>query len=131
MLYKHLFFHAHSLSLNYGSSKDMPYFFSLTIVALCFMFNVQTMFFLLETFDIVPYIFKREYKWFFPFLFLAIIYGSYMYKERYKLVYQELLSIYGNPNKWTSISIVILYYVLSFIILLITGMYKNGDWIFS
>lgn len=130
-IYNHLFFHAHSLGLKSREISDMPYFLSLGMVSLCFMFNIFAISFILEAFNIFPFIFKKEYKWFFPILFLGIIFGYYLYNNRYKFVYEKWRNREGEPTIWKSRIIVGLYIVFSLLMAMLAAMYKNGDGIFN
>lgn len=96
------------------------------IIGQCFVFNLGTIALLLNGFEITTFTFKREYRWFWAIFLLGMLAWYYMYKNRYKRI-----TAGDNFKLWKSIVIVVLYYGLSFGALLISGMFKNHDWIFQ
>jgi hypothetical protein len=74
--------------------------------------------------------FRKEYKYFFTFTLLILLLFYYLYKGRYKRIIEKFESkdkkLYLHP-----IIVIIMYYGISFGLLLLAGMYKNQDWIFA
>jgi len=74
--------------------------------------------------------FKKEYKYILTFSLLGLILLYYLYKGRYKRIIEK----YEQKKKIISIHpiiVIIIYYGISFVLLLLAGMYKNRDWIFA
>lgn len=130
MIYNHLFFHAHNISLK-RKDNFMPYVLSITVVTICFMFHIASIFFILEKHEIVPFIFKKEYKWFFPLVFIGLVSFYYLHGEKYKNIYSNYRKANGDQKLSKSILIVFLYYLSSFLLLIFSAMYKNQNYIFE
>lgn len=131
MIYDHLFFHSHSLALKSKENQDQPYFVSVTHVLMCFILNLFALNFLLEGFGYGEFLFKKDYKYVWVGLFMALGFSYYLYGKRYTKIYSRGLQKYGTPKTSKSIIIVIIYYVLSVLLAMLAGMFKNGDWVFS
>lgn len=112
----------------------MPMFITISIVSLCLMFNVFSLFLVLEGCGLIGEIafFNKEYRFVGAPVFLGIVAVYYLYGRKYKIIYDSFVDKRKQaPSTFMSISVVVLYYILSFVVLLIAGMYKNKDWIFS
>lgn len=132
-IYNILFFHIYQLALHSKSNRDMPMFITVSVVSLCFIFNVGSLIFILQGSQIITgmNLFPKSGKILISLLFLGWIAGFYLYKNRYKVIYETCKLKYSKPfSVWRSLLIVIAYYFVSFGILLLTGLYKNHDWIF-
>jgi hypothetical protein len=74
--------------------------------------------------------FKKEYKYVFTFSLLLLLLLYYLYKGRYKRIIEK----FEHKEKGISLSpifVIIIYYAISFGLLLLAGLYKNQDWIFA
>lgn len=133
-IYNILFFHIYELALHSKSNRDMPMFIAISVITLCFMFNVGSIIFILQGAQLIADInlFPKSGKIIGGLLFLGLITGYYLYKNRYKAIYEVYKSKHRKPFKaWISVLIVVAYYLVSFGILLLAGLYKNHDWIFG
>ena len=132
IIYNYLFLHIYELALRSKSNKDMPVFITVTVITMCFMFNIFTIFLCLEGAGIIKGIelFPKEFKVVGAITFLLLVAGYYMYKGRYKRIHEKCISKYGSPKTFKAIVVVVSYYVVSFFLMLLAGLYKNGDWIF-
>ncbi len=126
-MYNPLIFHSLRLALRNSYHSDMPIFVPLMTVSVCLMFNLGTLKFLLvglnQKFD-----FDFPNKYLFVVFTVLAVYLLFFYKNK---SYKRLLNQAKNKKEKTStaksIIVVGLYYVLSFLSLLISGMFKNGD----
>jgi hypothetical protein len=112
----------------------MPMFITVTVITLCFIFNIGSFLFLLQGLGLIKEAnyFPKETRFLGALIFAGIVSGYYLINGRYKTIYSRLKIKYVEPPKtWHSITVVLLYYLLSFGLLLLTGLYKNHDWIFG
>lgn len=130
-IYNYLFYKTYILSQRSKNFDDVPVLGGLLFILPCMMFNIFTIFMLLSAWDIYTGIeFKKEYKYIFTFFLLIFLLLYYLYKGRYKRIVEK----YKQKEKGISIHpiiVIIVYYGVSFGLLLIAGMYKNHDWIFA
>lgn len=132
-VYNILFYYIYELALRSKSNRDMPMFITVTVITLCVMFNVFSFFFLLEGMGIleVEY-FKKEYRFIGASVFLVLVASYYLYNGRYKKIYGNFVKQRSKkPSTFKAIAIVILFYILSFVGLVIAGMFRNQTWIFA
>lgn len=62
-IYDNLFYHIYELALKSKSNKDMLMFITITVISLCVMFNVFSIFFLLEGFGVLDEkYFRKEHR---------------------------------------------------------------------
>ncbi len=128
MLYKSLYLSTYSLALRSQQNRDYPWVISMLIVFLCFMFNIQTIYFLIASINGYEYFIENELLQIVILLLLSsILFYSYYINENYKKISKTL----KEQKTWLSILVISLHYFGSFFILLIAGLYKNKDWIFS
>lgn len=132
-IYDYLFYHIYELALRSESNREMPMFIVVPVISLCIMFNIFTLYFLFEGLGIlnsIPY--NKEYRFLGTSVLLILVTIYYLPKRRYKTIYDNFVRNRKSPPKLVySILVVIVYYVLSFTLLLIAGMYKNQAWIFA
>ena len=110
----------------------MPVLGAIVFVVLCIMFNIFAVFFLLEGLAWADVSFEKEYKLPFAIGLVLVILFYYLYKGRYRRVLekheqQECVRGMGlHP-----VLVLIIYYGISFGLVLLAGLYKNGHWIFA
>lgn len=130
-IYNYLFYKTYLLSKRSGNFDDVPVLGGLLFVLPCLMFNIFTAFMLLDAWGLNTGIeFKKEYKYIFTFSLLVFLLLYYLYKGRYKKIIEK----FEQKKKGISIHpiiVIIIYYGISFGLLLLAGMYKNHDWIFN
>lgn len=131
-IYNYLFFKGYQLAVRSRNFDGMLVFGAISFVVLCIMFNIFTVFLLLEGLGWVAVSFEKEYK--FPFILglVLVILFYYLYKERYKKILERceqkerVRGIALHP-----VLVFIMYYGINFGLMLLAGLYKNGDWIFA
>lgn len=111
-------------------------FIVVTVISLCFIFNVGAIILFLQGSGLLgdrdTNYFPKETRFVGALIFLGIVSAYYLIGKRHQTIYQRLKEKYIEPPKtWYSILVVIIYYALSFGLLLIAGLYKNQDWIFA
>lgn len=130
-IYNYLFYSTYLISKRSKNFEDMPALGGLLFVAPCVMFNIFTVFGLLDAWGLNTSIdIKKEYKFFFSVSLVVLLLIYYLYKDRYKRIIEN----FGQKKKGISlhpIIVIVIYYGISFILLLLAGMYKNHDWIFA
>ena len=133
MIYNPLFYHIYELALRSKSNRDMPMFVTILVISICFMFNVFAVFLLLDGLGIVNGVFfPKEYRIIGTVVFMGLVSFYYLYGGRYKKLYDEYSKRYDNrPSTFKAILVVVAYYLMSFLLMLLSGMFRNGDWIFS
>ena len=132
MIYNYLFFKGYQLAVRSRNFDDMPVLGAIVFVVLCIMFNIFTVFLLLEGLGWADVSFKKEYKFPFALGLVLVILFYYLYKKRYKKVlerYEQQERVRGIG--WHPVLVFIMYYGISFGLMLLAGLYKNGDWIFA
>ena len=128
-IYNYLFYKSYLLAQRSRNFDDMTVLGGIIFVVACVMFNVFAISFALEGAGLIDIDFKEKYKYPFAFGLVGILLGYYLYKGRYKKIvarYSEKARLQIHP-----VLAIIFYYAISFLIMLIAGMYKNSDWIFS
>lgn len=132
IIYNSLFYHIYELALRSKSNRDMPMFITILVISLCFMFNVFAILFLAEGFGLSGNYFQRRFRAIGALVFLGLISFYYLHNHRYKRFYDECSKRYRNrPSTLKAILVVVGYYIVSITLMLVAGMFKNKDWIFS
>jgi uncharacterized membrane protein len=130
-IYNYLFYKTYLLAQHSKNFEDIPALGGLLFVAPCLMFNIFTVFGLLDAWDVNTGIeFRKEYKFIFSISLVVILLLYYLYKGRYKRIIEK----FEQKKKGISIHpiiVIIIYYGISFGLLLLVGMYKNHDWLFA
>lgn len=130
-IYNYLFYKTYLLSKRSGNFDDVPVIGGLLFVLPCLMFNIFAVFMLLDAWRVNTGVeFKEEYKYVFTFSLLLLLLLYYLYKGRYKRIIEK----FEQKEKGKSlrpIFVIIIYYTISFGLLLLAGLYKNQDWIFA
>jgi formate hydrogenlyase subunit 3/multisubunit Na+/H+ antiporter MnhD subunit len=133
MIYNYLFYKGYQLGKWSKNFDDIPVLAGVMWVCACFIFNLFTIAFLLEGSGITGnLIFDRKYKFIFSLLLVLILIFYYAYKGRYKKIVEKYEDKERNTGKGLHPLIVVtIYFVISFGLMMIAGMYKNNDGIFS
>jgi uncharacterized protein YacL len=131
-VYNYLFFKGYQLAVRSRNFDDMPVLGAIVFVVLCIMFNIFTVFFLLEGLGWTDVSFEKKYKLPFVLGLVIVILLYYLFKKRYIKIlekYEQQERVHGiglHP-----VLVFIMYYGISFGLMLLAGLYKNGDWIFG
>jgi len=97
----------------------------------CLMFNVFTIFGLLDAWGVIAGIeFEKEFQFVSCSLLVVALLLYYLHRGRYKRIVlrieQKKCRMLLHP-----VIVVLLYYVVSVGLLFLAGLYKNRDWIFA
>lgn len=111
-------------------------FIVVTVISLCFIFNVGAIIFFLQGSGILgdreTNYFSKETQLIGALISVGVVSAYYLIGKRHQAIYQRLKEKYIEPPKtWYSILVVVIHYILSFGLLLIMALYKNQDWIFA
>lgn len=129
-IYNYLFYKTFVLAQNSRNFNDMPALGGLIFVAVCLMFNVFTITLFFEGIGLLKdYPFEEKYKFPFAFVLLIIVLIYYLYKGRYKKIVESFEQKKEGINLHPII-VIIIYYGISFSLMLLAGTFKNHDWIF-
>jgi hypothetical protein len=131
-VYNYLFYKSYQLAVWSKNFEDIPVLGGIIYVVPCIMFNIFTVSLVLEGFGLSYINFKKEYKYPFTLVLVLVIFMYYHFNGRYKNIlkeYEDREKVLGKGIH--PIFVIIAYYGISFGLLLIAGLFKNGDWIFS
>lgn len=131
-IYNYLFYKTYQLAQRSRNFDDTPVLGGIMFVIGCVMFNIFTISFLLGGFGIVEVSFEKEYEFLFVLVLMFLIWLYYYSNDRYKKIIQK----YENMEKKSGIGIhpilvIIVYFGISFGLLLLSGLFRNRDWIFA
>ena len=131
-LYNYLFYKTYLLAFRSRNFDDMPALGGIIFVVACLMFNIFTIVIFLEGVGILDeYPFSEKWKYPFSFVLLALVLVYYLYHNRYKRIVEGYNQKYKDKSQVHPIIVILIYYLLSFGFLLLAGLFKNHDWIFS
>ncbi|GMQ30626.1 hypothetical protein [Algoriphagus confluentis] len=131
-VYNYLFYKGYQLALRSKNFDDLPVLGGIIFVVACVMFNVFTISFLLEGFGIISISFKKEYKYPFVLILIIVLLLYYLLNFRYKAIVQKYEERERDSSKGIHpVFVIVIYYGISFGLLLLSGLFKNKDWIFS
>jgi len=131
-IYNYLFYKTYLLAQRSKNFDDMPALGGIIFVVACLMFNIFTITIFLDGIGFLEgYPFKEKYKYPFVFGLVIIVLFYYLYKGRYKKIIGEYERIGNVKGRLHPVIVIIIYYGVSFGLLLLAGLYKNHDWIFA
>lgn len=131
-VYNYLFYKSYQLAVRSKNFDDMPALGGIIFVVVCIMFNIFTISFVLEGFGVIYISFKKEYKYPFALVLVLLVLMYYFLNGRYKNIVKEYENRERELGKGIHpIFVIIVYYIISFGLMLLAGLFKNGDWIFS
>lgn len=132
-IYNYLFYKSYQMGERSKNFVGAPVLGGILWVGGVFMFNLGSIAFLLEAFGITGNLIgDRKYKYFVGLLFMVFLLFYYSYKGRYKKIIAHYEEKERNTSKAIPPLIVVLFYtIISFGLLLLSGMYKNGDGLFK
>lgn len=131
-VYNYLFYKSYQLAVRSKNFDDMPVLGGIIFVVACVMFNIFTISLVLEGFGIIDISFKKEYKYPFALVLVLVILMYYLLNGRYKNIIKKYEDKERKLVKGVHpIFVIIIYYGISFGLMLLAGLFKNGDWIFS
>lgn len=132
-MYDYLFYKSYQLGKRSRNFEDIPVLAGVIWVGACFMFNIFTVLILLESLGYSRnFIFNKKYKFIFSLSLVLILIFNYSFRGRYKKILERYEEKERRKRKgFHPIIVIAFYYLVSFGLLLLAGLYKNGDWIFS
>ena len=131
-IYNYLFYKSYQLAIKSRNFDEMPVLGGITFLGLCLMFNFFTIVLTLEGFGLAEFTFDKKYKFLFALALVLIILFYYHQGDRYKRIIEHYNKIETRKGIGLHpILVIALYYLSSFGLLLLAGLFKNGDWIFS
>jgi len=130
-IYNYLFYKTYILAKRSGNFNDTPILGGILFVIPCVMFNIFTIMFLIEANEIKVFYFSTLNRVIFGIVLVATILAYYYYNGRYKKIIEKFETQKKGKFQLHPIIVIIIYYALSFCLLLLSGLYKNHDWIFA
>lgn len=131
-VYNYLFYKTYILAQRSKNFDDMPVLGGVIFVVACIMFNIFTVFIIFEGVGFIEsYPFVEKYKYPFSFTLLLLVLFYYLYNGRYKRIIEKYENQIRRKQKIHPILVIIFYYLTSFGLLLLAGLYRNHDWIFA
>lgn len=131
-IYNYLFFKTYQLAQRSRNFDDTPVLGGIMFVIGCVMFNIFTISFLLEGFGIIDVSFEKEYKFPFTLGLILLLLLYYYFNGRYKNIIEKYESKERQAGKGIHpMFVIIIYYIISFGLVLLAGLFKNRDWIFA
>lgn len=130
-IYNYLFYKTYILAKHSRNFDDTPVLGGIIFVVACMMFNTFTVAQVLEGVGVMDVEFKDKYKFPFAFALVGLFLGYYLFKGRYKKIIEKYNSNKSGKFQLHPIFVIIIYYGVSFCLLLLAGLYKNQDWIFA
>lgn len=130
IVYNYLFYKSYILAKRSRNFDDMPVLGGIIFVVACVMFNIFTIAQVLEGLGVMDVEFKERYKFPFALILVGIMLGYYLFKGRYKIIIEKYEQSKRGKPQLHPIFVIIIYYGISFGLLLLAGLYKNQDWIF-
>jgi hypothetical protein len=131
-IYDYLFYKTFVLAKRSGNFDDAPALGGIVFVIGCAMMNVFAIVMFLAGLGVnVGFAFEEKYKYPFSIGLVALIYFYYSHKGRYKRIVGRYEAKAGGRKKIHPLIVAFLYVAASFGLLLLAGLFRNGDWIFA
>jgi len=136
VIYDYLFFKSYQLAKRSKNFDDAPVLGGIWGVIPCFMFTLFTVMFLIDGFfkshlsNSTAFI--KQFKYIFAGLLICALLLYFRRNQRWK----KIIARYEDKEAKSrvrihAIVVLVITYVFSFVLLLLAGMYKNGDGIFK
>lgn len=131
IIYNFLFYNAYLLGKKSGNFKDIPVLGGVIHVVPFFIYNLFSLLFVMEGLKIKVFEYDRSDSFYIAFSLLILFLLYYSVNKRYiKIVDSFDKKDIPNSTKF-QLFVVISYHLIGFLIVLISGLYKNKDWIFK
>src|SRR5687767_12073127 len=109
----------------------MPTLGGIIFVGICVVFNLFTIYFLIEGLGLKTVSFKKEYKYPFALILVVVLLMYYLFDSRYKKINEKYEKKERKAGRSIHpIFVIVAYFAVSFGLMLLTALFKNGDWIF-
>jgi hypothetical protein len=129
-MYNYLFYHTYYLALKSKSNKSDPYHISIMVVGLTLVLNLGTVSILLESIEILPFLFTDELMFVWLIFIIGGSYWYYLINKRHKKIYSKFVKKYPTTIL-KSIFILLLLYLFNIGLLILTSSYLNKTGVFS
>jgi hypothetical protein len=131
IIYNFLFYNAYLLAKKSGNFKGFLVFGGVLFVVPFFIYNIFSLLFVIEGFKIKVFEYDRSYSFYIAFSLLVLFLLYYIVNKRYiKIVDSFNKKNIPNSTKF-QLFVIFSYHLIGFAILLISGLFKNRDWIFK
>ncbi len=131
-IYNYLFYKSYQLAIKSRNFDDMPVLGGIIFLVLCLMLNLFTIMLTLEGFELAEFTLDKQYKYLFSLALVLILLLYYLQGNRYKRIIEHYYKMENTKGDGLHpILVIAFYYISSFGLLLLAGLFKNGDWIFS
>jgi len=131
-IYNYLFYKTYLLAIRSKNFDDVPVLGGIVFVGFCLMFNIFSIAFIFEEMGIIDEMsIKKEYEFVFALGLVLLLYFYYSYKGRYKRIINYYEQKPLGIVQLHPIIVILVYYLVSFGLLILAGLYKNHDWIFA
>jgi hypothetical protein len=131
-IYNYLFYKSYLLARNSKNFEDMPALGGSIFVIACVMFNIFAILLFFEGLGLkISFSFKKEYEYIFSLFLVLMLLFYYQYKGRYKKIVEYYEEKMGHNKQLHPLIVIVLYYIVSFCLVLLAGMYRNNDGIFK
>lgn len=110
----------------------MPVLGGIIFLVLCLMFNLFTIMLTLEGFGLIDINLDKKYKYLFSLALVLIVLFYYLQGNRYERIIEHYHKMEIRQGVGLHpVLVIAFYYISSFGLLLLAGLFKNGNWIFS
>lgn len=131
IVYNFLFYNAYLLGKKSGNFKDILVLGGVIHVVPFFIYNLFSLILVIEGLKIKVFEYDRSYSFYIAFSLLILFLLYYNVNKRYI----KIIDTFDKKNipKSTKFQlfVVISYHLVGFLIALISGLFKNKDWIFK
>jgi uncharacterized membrane protein YfcA len=131
LIYNFLFYNGYLLGKKSGNFKDIPVLAGVICVVPFFIYNFFSVLFVIAGLKIKVFEYDRSDSFYIAFLLLILFLLYYSLNKRYiKIVDSFDKKNIPNSTKF-QLLVFFSYHLIGFVILLISGLFKNKDWIFK
>ena len=129
LIYNFLFYNAYLLAKKSGNYKDIPVLGGVICVVPFFIYNLFSVLFVIEGLKIEVFEYDRSYSFYIAFSLLILFLLYYSVNKRYIVDSFDKKNI-PNSTKF-QLFVLFSYHLIGFFIVLISGLFKNKDWVFK
>lgn len=131
MLYNYLFYKGYQLAVKSKNFEGIPIVGAIIFVSICVMFNLFSILLFFEGLGLIDVTFNNDNKLYIGLGFVLFTLCYYLFNSRYKRIIKKYEDLERAKRLGIHPILVFLaYYSISFGLLLLAGLYRNGDWIF-
>lgn len=131
IIYNYLFYKSYQLALRSKNFDDTPVLGGIIFVAICVVFNIYTIYFVLQVLGIGTVSFNMKYKYPFGLVLVIVTLMYYLFDSRYKKIIEKFEQKERAIGKSIHpIFVIIAYCGVSVGLMFLAALFKNGDWVF-